>query len=166
MKLYFNHSLVSRLLDHSIAASRRKPTFGQSLERKYREPGAPERPFPEADDIDQTKIPAGLWLVGDEGVYFVSNGLPALMTDDGKQVVAYADGANPEENPLTFDEIKRESFGGDDGVEFINLEHVLLGLEATRDGKLWIDLTPDGIAVPRLATSRPKPAPKRKARKG
>ena len=61
----------------------------------------------------------GFWLVGDEGVYLMHNGKGV----DGKQPVAYAIECDP--TALPFDdwwEAKRRTFGGDDGVEFIEAD--------------------------------------------
>lgn len=65
---------------------------------------------------------AALWLVGDQGVYLMSNGSPIdNVAKDGKPVtsfVAYAEGCNP--NADDFDEWydnKRSIFGGDDGAD-------------------------------------------------
>jgi hypothetical protein len=60
----------------------------------------------------------GYWLVGDEGVYLMHNG---QLAKDEKPVVAYAVQCNPK--TMDFDawwQNKRDSFGGDDGVEFID----------------------------------------------
>lgn len=61
-----------------------------------------------------------LWLVGDQGVYLMSNGDPsdAISEEPRKLRVAYAKGFNPE-----VDEVddwwhkKQDFFGGDDFVE-------------------------------------------------
>jgi hypothetical protein len=61
----------------------------------------------------------GLWLVGDHGVYLMSNG----MGDDRPPVV-YAKECNPDTDPDGWYEVKRSTFGGDDGALFISLENV------------------------------------------
>lgn len=58
----------------------------------------------------------GYWLVGDEGVYLMHNG--AIIEDIDRQPLAYSKECNPQTNPDWF-EVKRDTFGGDDGVEFI-----------------------------------------------
>lgn len=71
---------------------------------------------------------AGIWMVGDTGVYLMSNGDPMQPTDkagDKGAFVAYADECNPE--TMEFDDwwaAKRESFGGDDGVELFTIDQV------------------------------------------
>lgn len=64
-------------------------------------------------DIDNGK--PGLWLVGDHGVYLCSNGKLA----GARPLVIYAAECDPTTNNDWF-EIKRRTFGGDDGVDFID----------------------------------------------
>lgn len=59
---------------------------------------------------------AGLWLVGDEGVYVMSNG---KLAEGQRPLVMYADECDPKTNP-NYWHYKRRYFGGDDGVEFID----------------------------------------------
>lgn len=70
-------------------------------------PGAGERP--------------GLWLVGDEGVYVMSNGKLAVGS---RPLVVYSDECHPIGN-LDWHDYKRRHFGGDDGVEFIDAEQLI-----------------------------------------
>lgn len=58
----------------------------------------------------------GVWLVGDHGVYLCSNG---RLPDGEKPFVAYALECDPRTNDDWF-EVKRKTFGGDDGVESID----------------------------------------------
>lgn len=59
---------------------------------------------------------AGLWLVGDEGVYAMSNG---KLAGSQRALVVYAEECNPQTNP-DYWHYKRQYFGGDDGVEFLD----------------------------------------------
>ena len=63
----------------------------------------------------------GLWLVGDQGVYIMSNG---KLADGDRPLVVYSDECHPVGNPDWFD-YKRHHFGGDDGIEFIEAGQVL-----------------------------------------
>ena len=83
--------------------------------------------------------PAGFWLVGDNGVYLMHNG---VKPDGEKPLVVYANECNPDTQP--FDEWwanKNDTFGGDDGVDYFEAaqirECVRLGgtfiIEFTRD---------------------------------
>lgn len=63
----------------------------------------------------------GLWLVGDEGVYIMSNG---KLAKGEKALVVYADECHPVGNPGWW-HYKRRWFGGDDGIEFIEAERLI-----------------------------------------
>ena len=61
----------------------------------------------------------GLWLVGDQGVYLMSN----AAIDNTK--VVYANECDPIKLPFTaWWEAKRATFGTDDGIEFIGIEDI------------------------------------------
>lgn len=63
----------------------------------------------------------GLWLVGDQGVYIMSNG---KLTDGDRPLVVYSDECHPVGNPDWF-HYKHRHFGGDDGIEFIDAERLI-----------------------------------------
>jgi hypothetical protein len=63
---------------------------------------------------------AGLWLVGDHGVYLMSNG---KLPDGAKSLVIYAEECDPTTNDDWF-HVKRATFGGDDGIEFFDGVHL------------------------------------------
>lgn len=142
MKLTFNRAGVERLLAHAKAASEHRSTFEQ-------------RP----------PIGPGLILVGDQGVYLMSNGLPMLKADDGENnFVVYADQINPE--TMQFDdwyEAKRAAFGGDDGAEPIPAASIEHSLVSGPGHPLGMELTPQNIGIMIFGQSprRPKRAPKR-----
>ncbi|MDQ0563022.1 hypothetical protein QO004_004831 [Rhizobium mesoamericanum] len=64
----------------------------------------------------ETDARAGLWLVGDEGVYIMSSG---TLAKGQRPLVNYAEECDPKTNP-DYWHYKRRYFGGDDGVEFID----------------------------------------------
>lgn len=69
----------------------------------------------------------GFWLAGDNGVYLMANSLRSV-DHDGRPFIAYAQ----ECNPHTCDDwwqVKRRSFGGDDGVDFVDKETVEQAIE-------------------------------------
>lgn len=67
---------------------------------------------------DPATVGAGLWLVGDHGVYFMSNGT-------GKRPpVVYAKECNPDVSPRDWYDVKQSTFGGDDGAIFVPLASV------------------------------------------
>ncbi|NTF72743.1 DUF3085 domain-containing protein [Rhizobium rhizogenes] len=62
----------------------------------------------------------GLWLVGDHGVYLMSNG---KLPEGAKPLVIYAEECDPRIHDDWF-EVKRRTFGGDDGVDFTDAEQL------------------------------------------
>jgi len=56
----------------------------------------------------------GVWLVGDEGVYLLSNG---RLTEGQRPLVVYAEECDPETNPDCW-HTNRRYFGADDSIEF------------------------------------------------
>ena len=60
-------------------------------------------------------------LVGDQGVYIMSNG---KLAAGGRALVLYCEECHPDGNPDWYD-YKRRHFGGDDGIEFIDAERLL-----------------------------------------
>lgn len=174
MRLHFNAALVQRLFDHSQSATERSPSLEQLLEGRFRRDGRDvelegldAQDFPTADDVDPTKIPPGLWLVGDEGIYLMSNGRPALLVDpDGtRHLVAYAGEATP--SALAFDdwrETKRTAFGREDGAVFLDVRFIAGLLGGQAGGRACLDLTPERAEAVLLASPLPvaKPFPRRR----
>lgn len=101
----------------------------------------------------------GLLLVGDQGVYLMSSG-PRVGSakKPQRQPVAYADQVHPEKCEFdTWWQNKRASFGGDDGVEFLNREFVEQLLEPERrrrNNRVAIDITPNQITIPSPRSAR------------
>ena len=91
--LEFDAVRVRQLIEHAKAA----PTH-----RKLHEGSDPPGPC--------------LWLVGDQGVYLMSNGHPHLTGADGKSLVAYGKDCNPHEDEDWW-ETKSDLYGGDDGAD-------------------------------------------------
>lgn len=131
MHLTFPRARVDRLLAHTRAAKEHIALY----------------------DDPKTARP-GLWLVGDDGVYLLSNGIPRLGPDpaegtpDLRSYVAYADQVNPK--TMAFDlwwTAKRESFGGDDGAEFLDIDAIDRALATSVTGApLVLDVSPKQIA--------------------
>jgi len=81
----------------------------------------------------------GLWLVGDHGVYLMSN----AAID--KPTVVYANECDPTKPPFeAWWEAKLATFGADDGVEFIGIEEI----------DALADSPPRAGALPRLLIVR------------
>jgi len=124
MILKFNAKEVQRLLDDSKNATERKTSLD-----------------------DPTGSP-GLWLVGDMGIYFMSNSKEGIAGENHtpetpNHFVVYANECNPHDNEDWY-YIKRHSFGGDDGIIFVSAEQIEPCL--TNNPKIVeIDLTPETI---------------------
>jgi len=85
----------------------------------------------------------GLWLVGDDGVYLMPN------TEGTTRTIAYAKECDPTKCDDWW-QVKRATFGGDDGVEFISIEEIDR-LSAGRTGaqplSLCINFTPTRMTI-------------------
>jgi len=118
MDLQFDRDTVVKAIEHARAATKHRAIF------------------------EEKNPVAALWLVGDQGVYLMSNG-----SGDTKGPIAYAKGCDPDKDD--FDdwwELKRASFGGDDGVELLPLE----GFEAAiagGTGLIVVAISATSIAV-------------------
>jgi hypothetical protein len=126
MLLTFDRRLVERLMEHTRKAPRHPPLY----------------------NVQKTARP-GLLLVGDQGIYLMSNGEPPLKGETTANLVVYADQANPDELPFEqWWEAKNRAFGGDDGGEFLELKNLEECLATYKqDEPLQIDLTPEQIAI-------------------
>jgi hypothetical protein len=131
----FQASKVQELLDHARGC--------KVLRRAYTQE-------------DDEALEPGLWLVGDQGVYLMSNG---VRDEDRPSSAVYAEECNPD--TVEFEDwwaFKRASFGGDDGVEYLDPSFVQPGLDLKAEF-LWLDITPTTIdcvspAPTRLAEER------------
>ena len=92
--------LMRGRIDAFLNAGFRNPHYGLA-------PGKDEKP--------------GLWLVGDEGVYILSNG---KLAEEQRPLVVYAEECDPKTNP-DYWHYKRQHFGGDDGIEFLDAEMLM-----------------------------------------
>lgn len=165
MDLTFDAKHARALLEISKSSEKRGPNFEQLHDpafwrddldpdrRAAFEKDLKEKGFVmdvRIDDIDTEKIPAGLWLVGDQGVYLMSN----VTSEEAKAAdvahVCYADEVNPEKMPVDeWYDAKVAIFGGDDGVEFLSAE----ALEGALEGdKLRLDMTPSQLSIYKRTT--------------
>ncbi|MBS1063615.1 DUF3085 domain-containing protein [Gluconobacter wancherniae] len=147
MIVTFDRALIERLLAHAEAASERRVALTQLFDKSLRKPGHGAREWGLQEDVDPTKIPAGLWLVGDHGIYMMSNGLPLLPSDDGQKpnLCAYAREADPEQNAGKAHDVKRQAFGGDDGCEFLDAALVRQALKQASGDTLRMNITPETL---------------------
>lgn len=110
-----------------------------------------------AEQLDNKKPTPGFWIVGDEGVYLMHNGRSGK---DERQPVAYAFECNPKTLPFdTWWDVKRATFGGDDGVdEICNAAFMRQAVATGCDLQVRFTATQmDIVAIPA------RPEPKRRA---
>lgn len=89
------------------------------------------------DDIDRSKIPAGIWLVGDQGVYVMSNismTEPDIVTEPIEHAVQCFETDVRNVGEEGQDQAKVSIFGGDDGVIFLDAEFIIDYCEEVRKG--------------------------------
>lgn len=125
--LTFNVGEVRRLYEHSRSSKDHTPSYGHLFEGQYYKGGEvlcedgsvyDGTNWPSGESIDYSLIPACLILVGDQGVYLMSNGTPPQLIKEGEnaRVVAYARECDPTRNDHWHD-AKVSIFGGDDGSD-------------------------------------------------
>lgn len=86
----------------------------------------------------------GLWLVGDEGVYILSNG---KLAEGQHPLVVYAEECDPKTNP-DYWHYKRQYFGGDDGIEFLDAEMLVKLITGSPEAThLTITLTDSSLSI-------------------
>ena len=86
----------------------------------------------------------GLWLVGDEGVYAMSNG---KLAESQRPLVVYAEECDPKTNP-DYWHYKRQHFGADDGIDFLDAKMLVTLITAAPDATdITITMTDDSIAI-------------------
>ena len=159
-RLTFDGEHVAELLDLSSQSTSRKTNLTQAVfsSEFWRDDLPPERrallehelhseggawSATEAD-TDPAKVPAGLFLVGDHGIYLMANIPIKDVKSSGISHVCYAREADPNTmDSETLYNAKTAIFGGDDGVEFLPAEFVLNVLNETN--AFTICLTEEGI---------------------
>ena len=86
----------------------------------------------------------GLWLVGDEGVYALSNG---KLAEGQRPLVVYAEECDPKTNP-DYWHYKRQHFGADDGIDFLDAKMLVTLIAAAPEATdITITMTDDSIAI-------------------
>lgn len=142
MHLTFNKPAVKALLTHALTSEHRTPAMEHLLDPQYlKHPLPPGQEFAELKDIDQSKLPAGLLLVGDHGMYLLSNG---SNDDETTRHVEYAHEGNPDTNPDWYD-TKLDTTGGDDSVDFLDAQLVRKWLTSTNKNTLTITFEGDSM---------------------
>lgn len=86
----------------------------------------------------------GFWLVGDHGIYIMSNG---KLPEGKKPMIVYAEECDPRTNEAWF-EVKHDTYGGDDGADFIDAADVEAMMAASPEAiHLRFTFTSDSIQI-------------------
>lgn len=155
MNMHFDAAVVRQLLDRADRAPSRAPTLEQMFEGRFRRDGRDvdveglaQADWPTAADVDPARLPIGLWLVGDQGVYLMSPGRPGLLLQGSNgHVVARSEETDPAYEPDECYENKRRAFGGDDGVVFLDAAFVETALRQESSGRSALSITPECVAI-------------------
>lgn len=135
------------IVQHARTAPTRSPSYAELYDPACRKDGKEpaEDVFPTSDDVDPGKIPHGLWLVKDSGVYVMSPGNPRLADPAGQgSLVAYAIEADPRNEDCW--DMARQIMGGDDCVEKISLDFFEKAIEDGL-GRIIVKVTATQIAL-------------------
>lgn len=184
MYLTFNPEHVASLLRTSISAQHRVPCLSQMVDASLWRQDLPRERISalseearehgyalsiRRDEIDEGLVPAGLWIVGDRGVYLTSDAPIDDMRAAGVCAVAYAHEADPYQvEREVWVRAKHASFGSDDGVEFLPAAAVMTGLNPAEPYRIFLTadrlilpvVTPDrraGLGAPFSPVSHPSP---------
>lgn len=123
MELHFPWGEIQKLIEEIKTASIGQPLYGEETGK-------------------------GFWLVGDHGVYLMTNTTDGIhhknLGKNDKRLAVYARECNPD--TMEFDDwwhVKRTTFGGDDGVEFLNVQEFLdMAAQGKTEGR-----TPDSVVI-------------------
>jgi hypothetical protein len=89
----------------------------------------------------------GLWLVGDHGIYLMSNGKPHQhqpgAASPDSSLVVYAEECNPDTDPDGWWDAKVSYYGGDDGSDTIDLKDIDSLLQTAKE----LGVTPKRFAI-------------------
>ncbi|MEN8196752.1 MAG: DUF3085 domain-containing protein [Pseudomonadota bacterium] len=148
-KLKFDKRRVEEILGISRDAKKRTPTFGQMYDPAFRKDGKapPEGEWPSAEDVDPAKLPPGLHLIKDQGIYLTANAADLPLGEDSRRPdVVYADGFDPD--AVDFDDWwdrARDVMGGDDQVIFVTEEQAAHTLATARGPQIIIEVKTDKL---------------------
>lgn len=160
MRITFNRAHVEKLLELSASTETPTPLLDHIVDPAYwrediskgrldalkAEAKAEGFAFSaRSEDVDPNKLPRGLILVGDQGVYLMSQAPRDEVDAAGISHVAYANEINPKTLPFdTWYDAKRQAFGGDDGTLLI--PHDALKKVLAHGGEvIEMELTPEQV---------------------
>ena len=120
-RLTFTAESLIPIIQHAVDAKEHSPIFAQMCEEKHLKKGEkmPTKGYANSDQIDHSKIGAGITFVKDEGIYMMSNAKERdLITVNGRERsrVSYAIGFDPNENGDVW-HASADAVGGNDFSE-------------------------------------------------
>jgi hypothetical protein len=132
MKITFSAEKIRVILEHSKNAPKHRKLYEQ----------------PETDQ-------PGLWIVGDTGVYLMSNGIPGIRQDksigeidmENHAFVVYPQEFMSLKTPTEIDALKRACWGGDDSVVLLTAEFIVTLLKQSVDGFCCLEIKPEQIQI-------------------
>ncbi len=149
------------IINHALQSERHTPVYDQLYEGRCRFDGVDvdfdacmdSGNFAKAEEVDESKVPAGLMLVKDDGIYLMSNGSERLPNPNGGEessLVAYAQGydsskaADVDKRGFSDDvwQASREAVGGDDFSFFVDT-HLLTDAIESRKPLFVIKASPE-----------------------
>jgi hypothetical protein len=144
MKLHFDAARVLELLEHSQSADARVPI------------GSNQDDSPQRNLAAAASVLSGLWLVGEDGVYLMSNAAPLLTEDWATGHVTFAEEADPARHPDTYHDVKKKALGEVDCAIFRNDRWIRIALLYSRANQACLSVTPRYVlpTSPRAARSR------------
>ena len=124
--LYFDMAKVAKLISHAETSTERR---GMIEEFHY------------ANYESMSEVPPGLLWAKDGGIYLLSNGkLPEGESYESLGLIAYAVGFDPNRDAGVWQK-QQDAVGGDDFVEFIELEGAMRAIEGRKEGYFAIEVT-------------------------
>lgn len=152
---------IKKIYEHSIANPVFQPTFSDMYEAKYRKDGKPfketkKRPWPTADEVDNSKLKPSWLLVKDRGAYAMANTEERLPGEESVNFCVYCEGCDPDVNEDYYDR-QQAVFGGDDFGQALPLEWLKMAIdnaEACGIDIMIIKVTEEGFELVRTMSGR------------
>lgn len=163
--LTFDIDKLAQLAHHAVDAP--SHTFGYDLlfDPEYHKGGTivEKDGWPDKANIDHAKVRPALLLVKDQGVYFMSNGVPELPRNADDAHVVYANEVNPRQMPFDqWYENGRSIMGGDDSVlTLFDWPEAVLKAQAEGAKQIRVKVTSNSMELePVFERERKSPRPR------
>ena len=142
--LVFSMNEIRSLYRHAKSCSEHRVSYAQLVDLF----GADVRPTDEQYKEAARTVPPTLQFVHDQGVYFMSSGIPPLQNEDKSPYVVYPRGLNPADTEFdVWWGEARQIVGGDDFVEAFDLDAFKFKVEDPRVTTLTMDVYDDRLVL-------------------